>query len=60
MPPLIPLSDLFDNPERALARLSPDGRRISWLAPVGGVLNVHVGDVDGGDGVPVTYDRDHM
>ena len=40
MPPLIPLRDLFDNPERALARLSPDGRRISWLAPVDGVLNV--------------------
>ena len=26
MPPLIPLRDLFDNPERAAARLSPDGR----------------------------------
>ena len=58
MPPLIPLRDLFDNPERALARLSPDGRRISWLAPVDGVLNVHVGDVAGGEGVPVTHDRD--
>ncbi|HET6689246.1 MAG TPA: S9 family peptidase [Miltoncostaeaceae bacterium] len=62
MPPLIPLRHLFDNPERALARLSPDGRRISWLAPVDGVLNVHVGDVGAdiaaGEGVPVTHDRD--
>jgi dipeptidyl aminopeptidase/acylaminoacyl peptidase len=58
MPPLIPLRDLFDNPERALARLSPDGTRISWLAPVDGVLNVFVGDVHGADPVPVTDDRD--
>jgi dipeptidyl aminopeptidase/acylaminoacyl peptidase len=58
MPPLIPLRHFFDNPERALARLSPDGRRISWLAPSDGVLNVFVGDVDGGDAVPVTDDRD--
>ena len=58
MRPLIPLRHLFDNPERALARLSPDGRRISWLAPRDGVLNVWVGDVDGGEAVPVTDDRD--
>ena len=58
MPPLIPLSHLFDNPERALARLSPDRRRISWLAPRDGVLNVWVSDVAGGEAVPVTDDRD--
>ncbi len=58
MPPLIPLRHLFDNPERALARLSPDGRRISWLAPRDGVLNVWVRDVAGGEAVPVTDDRD--
>ncbi len=57
-PPLIPLRHLFDNPERALARLSPDGRRLSWLAPRDGVLNVWVGDIDGGEAVPVTDDRD--
>ena len=57
-PPLIPLRHLFDNPERALARLSPDGRRISWLAPRDGVLNVWVRDAEGGEAVPVTDDRD--
>ncbi|WP_217914118.1 S9 family peptidase [Miltoncostaea marina] len=57
-PPLIPLRHFFDNPERALARLSPDGRRISWLAPRDGVLNVWVSDVAGGEAVPVTDDRD--
>lgn len=56
--PLIPLRHFFDNPERALARLSPDGARISWLAPRDGVLNVWVRDVRGGEAVPVTDDRD--
>jgi dipeptidyl aminopeptidase/acylaminoacyl peptidase len=55
--PLIPLRHLFDNPERAGARLSPDGRRISWLAPRDGVMNVWVRDVEGGEPWPVTDDR---
>jgi dipeptidyl aminopeptidase/acylaminoacyl peptidase len=58
VPPLIPLRDLFGDPERALARLSPDGRRLSWLAPREGVLNVWVSDRDGDDARPVTDDRD--
>ncbi len=58
VPPLIPLRHLFDNPERAAARLSPDGRRISWVAPRDGVMNVWVRDVAGGEAVPVTHDRD--
>lgn len=58
MAPLIPLGHFFDNPERALARLSPDGRRISWLAPRDGVLNAWVRDVEGGEAIPVTDDRD--
>lgn len=58
MPPLIPLRDLFDNPERAAARLSPDGTRLSWLAPRDGVLNVWVRDRAGGEAVPVTDDRE--
>src|SRR5262245_20111627 len=38
--PLIPRTALFGNPVRAQARLSPDGRYISFLAPKAGVLNV--------------------
>jgi dipeptidyl aminopeptidase/acylaminoacyl peptidase len=57
-PPLIPLRHLFDNPERTLARLSPDGGRLSWLAPRDGVLNVWVRDRAGGEPWPVTDDRD--
>src|SRR4051812_49127693 len=37
---LIPRSVIFGNPERAGARLSPDGRYVSFLAPRDGVLNV--------------------
>ena len=40
--PLIPRTALFGNPVRAQARLSPDGRYLSFLAPKGGVLNVWV------------------
>lgn len=57
MVPLIPLRHLFDNPERAAARLSPDGRRLSFLAPRDGVMNVWVRDLAGGDAWPVTDDR---
>jgi dipeptidyl aminopeptidase/acylaminoacyl peptidase len=38
--PLIPRTALFGNPVRAQARLSPDGRYLSFLAPKAGVLNV--------------------
>ena len=57
MVPLIPLRHLFDNPERAGARLAPDGRRWSFLAPRDGVMNVWVADLEGGEPWPVTDDR---
>jgi dipeptidyl aminopeptidase/acylaminoacyl peptidase len=44
--PLIPRDVLFGNPERTQARLSPDGKWLSFLAPAEGVLNVWVGPVD--------------
>ena len=55
--PLIPRTVLFGNPERVSPSLSPDGRRIAYLAPVDGVLNVWVGPL-GGEASPVTEDRD--
>lgn len=54
---LIPREALFGNPERAAVQISPDGRHLSWIAPVDGVLNVWVapaGDVAAGR--PVTTD----
>jgi dipeptidyl aminopeptidase/acylaminoacyl peptidase len=43
---LIPRDVLFGNPDKAAGRLSPDGKHVSFLAPVDGVLNVWVGPAD--------------
>ena len=54
---LIPRKLLFGNPDKSQARISPDGQRLSYLAPVNGVLNVWVGSVDDPDGAqPFTND----
>ena len=47
LPPLIPREVLFGNPEIIGVSLSPDGRRIAYLAPDQGVLNLWVQDLDG-------------
>ena len=39
---LIPREALFGNPERANVQISPDGKYLSWVAPLDGVLNVWV------------------
>src|SRR6202030_3092163 len=43
---LIPRRKLFGDPSRTQARISPDGRWLSWLAPSEGVLNVWVAPVE--------------
>jgi dipeptidyl aminopeptidase/acylaminoacyl peptidase len=43
---LIPRTVLFGNPERVNPELSPDGRRLGWIAPTDGVLNVWVAPLD--------------
>ncbi len=43
---LIPRELFFGNPDRASLQVSPDGNRISFLAPVDGVLNVWVAPAD--------------
>ena len=43
---LIPRDVIFGNPDRTLARISPDGAWVSWLAPKDGVLNVWVAASD--------------
>ena len=43
---LIARQVLFGNPDKASARLSPDGSKLSYLAPRDGVLNVYVAPVD--------------
>ena len=43
---LIARDALFGNPERANVQISPDGKYLSWVAAVDGVLNVWVAPAD--------------
>lgn len=54
----IPIDVLLGNPEKFFPKLSPDGERMSFVAPVDGVLNVWVGDVGADNAKPVTDDTD--
>jgi len=54
---LIPRDQIFGNPSRVQARISPDGTRLSWLAPRDGVLNIWVAPLDDLDAArPLTRD----
>ncbi len=55
---LIPRDVLFGNPERLAPAVSPDGRRIAYVAPVDGILNVWVGTLGADDAKPVSNDRE--
>lgn len=44
--PLIPRSVLFGPVDKSSGRISPDGTRIAYLAPVNGVLNIWVAPVN--------------
>ncbi len=57
-PELISRKVLFGNPDKASPRVSPDGRRLAFLADVRGVLNVWVGPLDDpASAKPVTDDK---
>src|SRR5262249_50830132 len=43
---LIPRRVLFDNPDRSDPKISPDGKYLSYLAPVDRVMNVWVAPID--------------
>jgi dipeptidyl aminopeptidase/acylaminoacyl peptidase len=42
LPPIIPITHFFDNPEITGAQISPDGRWLSYLKPYKGKLNIYV------------------
>ncbi len=57
-PVLIPRDLLFGNPERSSPKLSPDGKRLAWLAPdKKDVLQVWVKTVGKDDDAQVTDDK---
>ncbi|MEM7453873.1 MAG: S9 family peptidase [Planctomycetota bacterium] len=43
---LIPREVLFGNPEKATARISPDGKMLAWRAPQNGVMNVWIAPLE--------------
>lgn len=56
---IIPLEDFFRNSEHTGYQLSPDGRHISWVAPVDGRMNIFVSDVDHPEGaLQLTFEKD--
>ena len=55
---LIPREVMFGNPEKAFPLIAPDGKRMSYLAPLNNVLNVWVGTVGENDFRPITKDTD--
>jgi dipeptidyl aminopeptidase/acylaminoacyl peptidase len=58
LPPLIPREVLFGNPEKVSPQLSPDAKRLAWIAPDDrNVLQVWVKTVGGTDDKAVTADK---
>jgi len=55
--PLIPREVLFGNPERTKPALSPDGKRLAWLQPDKGILQVWVQTLGKDDATAVSADR---
>lgn len=56
--PLIPRQVFFGDPDRTSVQVSPDGTRISFLAPEDGVMNLWVGPIADPDAAkPVTDDH---
>jgi dipeptidyl aminopeptidase/acylaminoacyl peptidase len=57
-PGLIPRKVLFGNPDKEGPKLSPDGKRLAFLAPASGVMNVWVAPADDvGAAQAVTLDK---
>ncbi len=56
LPPLIPRQVLFGNPDKAYPTIAPDGKRLAYIAPHEGVMNVWVRTVGKDDDRVVTKD----
>lgn len=54
--PIIPLKDFFKNPEKAWFTLSPNGKKLAWLAPWKSRLNIFVKDIKTGKTLRITAD----
>jgi len=52
--PLIPRKVLFGNPQKTRARISPDGQKLLYLAPVNNIRNIWVKTIGKNDDRPIT------
>jgi dipeptidyl aminopeptidase/acylaminoacyl peptidase len=57
-PKLIPTGVLFGNPTKTMPCISPDAKRLSYIAPYNGVLNIWVKTIGGTDDRAITRDAD--
>ncbi|MEN3272668.1 MAG: hypothetical protein V7636_1429 [Actinomycetota bacterium] len=57
LPRIIPVEDFFENPEKAGGQISPDGRKLAYLAPEENRLNVWVRTIGSDDDTCVTHDH---
>jgi len=57
VPRIIPVEDFFENPEKAGGQISPDGRKLAYLAPEENRLNVWVRTIGSDDDTCVTHDH---
>jgi dipeptidyl aminopeptidase/acylaminoacyl peptidase len=58
MTTLIPRSVIFGNPDRTSVQISPDGKWLSYIAPLDGVLNVWVAPtIEPSMAQPITHDK---
>lgn len=56
--PLIPRHTFFSNPDHMSVQISPDGRWLTHVAPVEGVLNLWIAPFDAPDkAIPLTHDK---
>lgn len=56
-PPLIPLKTLFGAPEKTSPAISPDGKKLTWLAPdAKGVLNIWIRTIGATDDKQITHE----
>jgi hypothetical protein len=53
----IPLSVLFSDPDMAAVKISPDGTRISYLAPNNNAMNIWVQKIDGSEKKCITAEE---
>src|SRR5690349_13660385 len=58
LPKIIPREILFGNPVKTSPQISPDGKRMAYIAPVNNVLNVWMKTIGKDDDKPVTKDTD--